>query len=145
MNILIKSTLRNRKLSETAVRKTLGKLLMTLGLDDAEVSILFTADRAMRTLNRTYRGKDRTTDVLSFPMREGRGPAPVHSLLGDIVISVPVAERQSAAAGHSCRREIDVLLIHGLLHLIGYDHERSEKEARRMEHEEDRLLRMLGT
>jgi probable rRNA maturation factor len=106
---------------------------------DAEVSVLLIGDRAMRTLNRRYRGKDRTTDVLSFPLREGRFSLVQQHLLGDIVISVPAAARQARAAGETLLDEIDRLLVHGFLHLLGYDHERGEAEARRMEARERRL------
>ncbi len=98
----------------------------------------------MRTLNRRYRGKDRTTDVLSFSLREGAGPAVPTDLLGDIVISVPLAERRARAAGEPVMREIERLLAHGLLHLLGYDHERGAAAARRMRALERRLLEARG-
>jgi probable rRNA maturation factor len=110
---------------------------------DAEVSVLLLGDGAMRTLNRRYRGKDRTTDVLSFPLREGGFPRVQHHLLGDIVISIPAAARQAKAAGETLLDEIDRLLVHGFLHLLGYDHERGGAEARRMEARERRLRGML--
>jgi probable rRNA maturation factor len=95
----------------------------------------------MRALNRQYRGTNRTTDVLSFSMREGPFADVRPELLGDIIISVPVAEKQAHAAGHSLTREIELLLVHGLLHLLGYDHERSPAEARRMRRKEDMLVK----
>ncbi len=95
----------------------------------------------MRALNRQYRGKNGTTDVLSFCMREGPFADVRPDLLGDIVISVPVAEKQAHTAGHSLTREIDLLLVHGLLHLLGYDHERGPAEARRMRRKEQMLLK----
>ena len=96
-------------------------------------------DKAMRSLNRKYRGKDRTTDVLSFPRREGRFSTIQPHVLGDIVISLPTAARQAKAAGDPCAVEIDRLLVHGYLHLLGYDHEKSRAEAGRMELRERRL------
>lgn len=98
----------------------------------------------MRSLNRRYRGRDRTTDVLSFSLREGAFPRVQPAMLGDIVVSVPSAERQAREYGHSLEREIDRLLVHGLLHLVGYDHERGGAEQRRMERRERQLLRGLG-
>lgn len=98
----------------------------------------------MRALNRRYRGKDRPTDVLSFSFREGAFPQVQPDLLGDIVIAVPVAERQARERGHSLRSEIDRLLVHGLLHLAGYDHEQGPYAARRMRRKELQLLRSLG-
>jgi probable rRNA maturation factor len=90
-------------------------------MSKVEVSILFCGDRKMRTLNRLYRKKDRPTDVLAFP---GAGDG----LLGDIVISVPYAARQAKQRGEPASREIDRLLLHGFLHLLGYDHETDEGE-----------------
>lgn len=95
----------------------------------------------MRSLNRKYRHKDRTTDVLSFSFREGAFSDIQPDFLGDIIISVPTAARQAAAAGHGLGREINMLLIHGLLHLLGYDHETSDREARRMRAREAALLK----
>ncbi len=97
----------------------------------------------MRTLNRHYRGKDRTTDVLSFSLREGSFGHIRPEMLGDIVISVPTAFRQAKMVGHGINAEIQRLLVHGLVHLLGYDHERSLREARRMKRMEQRLLHRL--
>ncbi len=116
---------------------------MAASLAKAELSVLFVGDRAMRTLNRTYRDKDRTTDVLSFAFREGAFASLHAHVLGDIVISVPAAERQAKAAGEPLGREIDRLLIHGLLHLLGYDHEQGARQERAMQAAERRLLRVL--
>lgn len=99
----------------------------------------------MRSLNRRYRHKDKTTDVLSFSFQTGEFSHIQPDFLGDIVISVPKAVRQAAAAGHALKREIDILLIHGLLHLLGYDHEQSDHEARRMRRRELQLLKRLSS
>jgi probable rRNA maturation factor len=85
-----------------------------------EVSIALVTDARARSLNRRYRGLDRPTDVLSFPAEGVPGPHPCP--LGDIVIARGVAARQAAAAGHSTATELRVLALHGLLHLMGYDH-----------------------
>ena len=114
------------------------RLLRELRLSRAELSILLVSDREMRRLNRRWRGKDRPTDVLSFPQDEGRS-----ALLGDVVISVDTARRQAAEGATTLGREADRLLIHGLLHLLGYDHERSPAEARRMQRRERALARWL--
>ncbi len=98
----------------------------------------------MRTLNSRYRGQDKTTDVLSFSLREGRFPHIQPEMLGDIVISVPVAARQAREEGHALTHEIDRLLVHGLLHLLGHDHERSSREARRMMKKEQQLLKRIS-
>ena len=118
------------------------RLLRALRLEDAELSLLVVSDRRIRQLNRDWRGRDRATDVLSFPQHDGPGPAP-GGLLGDVVISVDAARRQAGEAGESLGEEADRLLIHGLLHLLGYDHERSASEARRMQRRERVLASWL--
>ena len=98
----------------------------------------------MRSLNRRYRGKDKTTDVLSFALQEGMFPDVQPTVLGDIVISVPAASRRAMDAGHPLSCEIEHLLVHGLLHLLGYDHERGPHEALRMQRKERQLLKGLS-
>ena len=124
------------------LRRSAGRLLRGLRLEDAELSIAVVPDREIRRLNRRWRGHDRPTDVLSFAQREGPG-APRGDLLGDVVISVETARRQARERGESLADAGDRLLIHGLLHLLGYDHERSEREARRMQRRERMLARWL--
>jgi probable rRNA maturation factor len=102
-----------------------------------EVSVLLTSDAALRRLNRRFRGKNKTTDVLSFP---AEGPA-AEELAGDLAISVAAACRQGAACGHSLGTELKVLILHGLLHLAGYDH---ESDYGRMARRERLLRRRLG-
>lgn len=100
-----------------------------------QVTVLLTTDKAIRTLNRRFRGKNKPTDVLSFP---ARGPvAKTENIAGDVAISVPTAARQAAAQEHPLATEIKVLILHGLLHLAGYDHETDEGRMARRE----RLLR----
>ena len=96
----------------------------------------------MRDLNHRYRGRDRTTDVLAFAQREGAAGAP-DGLLGDVVISLDTARRQARKHRATQGREAERLLVHGLLHLLGYDHERSPAEARRMQRRERALARWL--
>ena len=97
-----------------------------------EVTILLCGDARMRALNARFRGKDRTTDVLSFPADVGHGAGGSRPL-GDIVISVTQAARQARGAGHALLREIRRLLLHGDLHLLGYDHEVDDGTMRRLE------------
>jgi len=118
------------------------RLLQALGREETELSIVLVSDRWIRRLNREWRGKDRATDVLSFAQHEGGGLAPA-TLLGDVVISVAAAKRQARAQGELLAVEGERLLIHGLLHLLGYDHERSTAEARRMRRRERALARAL--
>lgn len=111
-------------------------------MEGAELSILFLSDARMRELNNKYRGVDSSTDVLSFPQyishREfpGRGEFPI----GDIVINPRRAEEQAREAGHSLKRELRVLLVHGIVHLMGLDHEGGGSGARKMRMMERRLL-----
>lgn len=109
-------------------------------------------DNEIRKLNRDYRGKDAATDVLSFPLEEETAdgePAiiggPGERWLGDIVISVEKAQAQAQAYGHTFEREMTFLLIHGLLHLLGYDHEKGEADEQAMQAEEKRILAALGS
>jgi probable rRNA maturation factor len=113
-----------------------------LSFDPLKVSVgvLLVGDDAMRRLNRDYRGIDRTTDVLSFSQLEGTLFQQHTSELGDIVISPSVALRQSVEHMETFDQEMDMLLIHGLLHLIGYDHEKNSYQARKMRAMEKELL-----
>ena len=116
--------------SASRVRSVLSRAASSARLRGDEVSVLFCADRRMRTLNRRYRGKDRSTDVLAFPVAAAGGE---NGFLGDIVISVPYAEREARRRGEPGAREIERLLIHGLLHLGGYDHETDDGEMDALE------------
>jgi probable rRNA maturation factor len=106
-----------------------------------ELAVALVSDARIRNLNRTYRRKDNATDVLSFDAGRSDMPATVHTL-GDIVIATGVARRQAREAGHSYSAELRVLALHGLLHLLGYDHE-TPAGRRRMARLE-RRLRMKG-
>ena len=119
------------------------RLLVLLRRLDAELSVLLVSDPVMHRLNLEWRGVDRPTDVLAFAQAEGPGGAPV-GLLGDVVISVDTARRQAAERQTPVGAELDRLLIHGVLHLLGYDHERSAAEARRMQRRERDLARRLA-
>ncbi|MBN1335215.1 MAG: rRNA maturation RNase YbeY [Deltaproteobacteria bacterium] len=129
-------------LDTEAVARDAERLMEALGVGAAELSVLLCDDRFIHALNLQWRGVDAPTDVLSFAMREGEGADPDDPVLGDIVISVEAARRQSAEHGHSAAREVQALLAHGLLHLVGYDHD-EDAEARAMEDEHARLLALL--
>jgi probable rRNA maturation factor len=116
-----------------------------MGFVKAELSLVFVDDGDMRLLNSTYRGINRSTDVLAFAMGEGRFADLNPQLLGDVVISAETAADQAQRAGREVTDELDALLVHGILHLIGYDHERSPADARTMRHKERRLRQILRT
>lgn len=119
-------------------------LLAALGCPEAELSVALVAEEAMAELNGRFRGRQGATDVLSFSLLEGEGAEHRGALLGDVVLCVPVARRQAAEQGHPLDAELLRLLVHGVLHLLGYDHERDD-EARVMEAEETRLWEVLHT
>lgn len=113
--------------------------------DGVEVSVALVDDARIRELNRDYRGKDRPTDVLSFPMNEEIETGDDRLfLLGDVVISLPTAARQAGEYGWGLGEEIARLAVHGTLHLLGYDHEGDEAEAEDMRRREEEILRGLG-
>ncbi len=124
---------RRRRLPKRRLERTLQAAARRLRRS-GELALVFTGDGAMRTLNRRYRHKDRPTDVLSFP-----GPGAEQGL-GDVVISVPAAERNARRFGRRLEQELQVLALHGLLHVLGYDHETDDGTMERLE---TRLRRRL--
>lgn len=136
-----------------AFRADAESLLRILALERCELSLMLVSDRRMRRLNRDFRGKDQPTDVLSFPQLDESGEVPPAAksiardapplALGDVVISVDTARRQALELEQEVAHRIRTLLIHGVLHLLGYDHERSRVEARRMFAREHELAGML--
>ncbi|NLJ76902.1 MAG: rRNA maturation RNase YbeY [Peptococcaceae bacterium] len=125
---------------------TVRKVLETAGYgDNAEVSLVFVDDDYMQGLNHQYRGLDSPTDVLSFAMMEGEPVACGEDtvILGDVVISLETAERQAVELGHSFLREAAYLTIHGVLHLLGYDH-REENEREIMRSKEEMIVSRLS-
>jgi probable rRNA maturation factor len=115
-----------------------------LGFTDSELSIVIVDDEEMARLNWQHRQVNSTTDVLSFPMLEGEFGDILPELLGDIVISAPTALSMSRHHQCSLPMVMDVLLVHGILHLLGYNHERNHEEFHRMEDKSLELLEMLG-
>ena len=124
-----------------ALKKTLRDLLVAVGEPDAGISMTLVSDATIRAINREHRGKDKATDVLSFPLEPE--PFTHERLLGDIVISIDTARRQAADYDAPLQRELYRLAIHGLLHVLGHDHEAPVERAR-MEAEERRLAAAIG-
>ncbi|HKW86639.1 MAG TPA: rRNA maturation RNase YbeY [Nitrospiraceae bacterium] len=141
MPVLVRSRLRRKLIFLPRIQTLAQKILAAAGVPEAELSLDLVGDRRIRRLNQQYRGRDYPTDVLAFPMREVVGPS--RSLLGDVVISLHAAARQAEARGHSLDLEVGMLLIHGTLHLCGYDHELGAREARRMRRKELAILESL--
>ena len=127
------------------IRRGIRRILGGLGYPEAELSLLFTDDERITELNRRYLKRDGPTNVLAFPMADAAQPELKTSMLGDIVISLDAAMRDARACGESLEATVDRLLIHGLLHLLGYEHGGSGKEALRMEEETERLLAMIAS
>jgi probable rRNA maturation factor len=143
MPVTVVARARVRGVRAAAVRADARRLLTALDESSAELTVSLVDDAEIHRLNRDYRGKDRPTDVLAFAMREGRRVSGDDTVLGDVVISLDTAARQAAPRRVSTDDEVRTLLIHGILHLLGYDHERSEPEARRMKRMERKLRGML--
>lgn len=143
MKILIRNRQRHRPIDNAKITKAARGILSFMdqsGQSGTELSILFVGDKEMLRLNTEYRGIKKSTDVLSFetrlPFRKGQ----IDNILGDIVISVPKAEAQAEEYGTGFYEEIYRLLIHGTLHLLGYDHEQSGYKARKMRKKEEELM-----
>jgi len=121
-----------RDLPAAVVRRWAERMLAALDLATAELSIALTDDGEIHELNKVFRRRDRPTDVLAFAMREGtlpgKGSRQGPEMLGDVVVSIETARRQASRRGRSLEAEVRVLLAHGLLHLVGYDHE-TKKQA----------------
>lgn len=143
--IAIENRHKKIKIEKKRVREVAGAILAAVGCTSVELSILFMDDEDIKELNRDYRKKDRPTDVLSFPMREGEFGDLNPDLLGDVVISLDTAKRQAEERGETLEEEINLLLIHGILHLLGFDHEKNAAEARRMQAKEKELAGLLKT
>ncbi|GAB6066463.1 rRNA maturation RNase YbeY [Aquifex pyrophilus] len=133
--------LKKRKVRKSDIERWALEALSALNLQGVELSVYITDDEEIRELNKTYRGKDKPTDVLSFPLNETVNGL---KILGDIVISQDTAERQARELGHSLNDEVKRLLIHGIVHLLGYDHERGGEEEKKFFELENYLLSKLS-
>jgi probable rRNA maturation factor len=128
---------------ENVARKSAEKTLALEKSENCEVSILLTDDSEIHELNSLYRKVDAPTDVLAFAMREGEDGDANSDILGDVVISIPTAERQAKEYGHSLEAELSLLVAHGVLHLLGYDHaERDEADI--MQERQKEIVYSLG-
>jgi probable rRNA maturation factor len=133
LEVLVVDRLRRRRVDAGRLRRVLRGAAAALGVR-GELALVLAGDRLLHRLNRDYRGKDRPTDVLSFPGDGGEAG------LGDVVVSVQTAERNARGLGRTLGQELDVLALHGFLHVLGYDHETDDGTMDRLE---GRLRRRL--
>ena len=141
--ILLRDDVRDPEIHVRRLKGAAQKLLRAVGRPDSEISVLLTDDASIRELNRAHRGKDKPTDVLSFPVLRHPFDKAQDEMLGDIAISVETARRQAAEYDAPLQNEIYRLLIHGLLHVLGHDHHEPAERAA-MEAEERRLASAIA-
>jgi len=126
-----------------AVKKRVRQIMAYLGCPDQELSVVFGNDRLLQELNRTYRHKDRPTNVLAFPQSPTYAGEPASTMLGDVIVSLPTAAREAHDLNQSLEERVVYLLLHGILHLLGYEHEGPAAQRRRMEALEQAVLAHL--
>ena len=144
MEILINNEFPEIQVDARKIEQQIGKVLTSLDCNEHEISILFIGDQRIRDLNHQFRDIDRPTDVLSFPqILEGDLEIPGALVLGDVAISLETARCQSEEHGLSFEEELTLLLIHGILHLLGYDHEISGQEEDRMRNKTRELFSLI--
>ena len=143
MEILIQNNQDQHPIDVAQFQSQVGQILEKLDETDCELSLLLTDNVEIQELNRTYRDLDKATDVLSFPQDEDAVNETGDTLLGDVVISVETAARQAEEHHLSFNEELILLAIHGILHLLGYDHERSPQDARIMQDKTQEVFETL--
>lgn len=143
MSVLITNHQSRFSVCLETLRMTAGTILNALGFEDAELSILIVGDEEMTAYHKDYLKKDGPTNVIAFPMQEGEFADVTPHLLGDVVISLDTAFREAGEMGIDMGQRFDELLVHGILHLVGYDHEKSPEEERRMDQESEALVSLV--
>jgi probable rRNA maturation factor len=129
----------------TLLQRTARILIDALKRPDAELSVLLVDDRRIAALNREFLDREGPTNVIAFPMQEGRFAELHPTLLGDVVISVDTAAAEAERAGIAFERRLAELLVHGVLHLCGYDHEHDRTQARRMAAKSRAIMKQIET
>jgi len=142
MPVLIRNRQRKQKVDTERIRDFTQRLLDRLECEAKEVSLVIVNDRQITEINRDYLGKNRPTNVISFAMGEGEFGDLGSGLMGDVVVSVDTACRDALASGADPDDELDFLIIHGVLHLLGYEHEKTE-EAMAMRKKEAEMFSAL--
>jgi probable rRNA maturation factor len=144
MEVLIDNRQSSCGISLKKIQQTVKVILGALNCPDGEISILIVDDPQIEKLNRKYLNRTGPTNVIAFPMREGEFSYLSPHLLGDVVISTDTAAEEAQNSGMSMEQRFKELLVHGILHLFGYDHETSEQDARKMEKKSLELLEHIG-
>lgn len=141
----------SRSVSKSWLRKTVQKVLQSAGVGaPVEVGLVITGDRTIRRLNRIYRGEDEVTDVLAFSMSSQKGTRDKRFILppngichlGEVIVCYPQAARQCGPQGHTVTDELELLIVHGILHLLGYDHETPAQKTHMRKKEEEILAKI---
>ena len=143
MTICIHNRQRAVAIHTTVVKKSVLQIMAYLGCSEQELSVVFSNDRLLQELNRTYRHKDRPTNVLAFSQSPTYAGEPASTMLGDVIVSLPMAAREAHDLNQSLEERVIYLLLHGILHLLGYEHEGSAAQRRRMEALEQEVLAHL--
>ncbi|MBP9014374.1 MAG: rRNA maturation RNase YbeY [Smithella sp.] len=145
MKIQIENRQSRFKIEKRKIRSTVSTIFQLLDCPDKEVSIVLTDDKHIQALNKTYLGRDKTTNVISFSLQEGEHGNINPQLLGDVVISLDTAQKDALKGNLALEQEIEYLLIHGILHLLGYNHENtSQAETRKMKQKEKEIFSKLN-
>jgi probable rRNA maturation factor len=144
MEIQIDNRQENQPVQLDSVRMKAAAILNALDCPDGELSIVFVDDAGIAALNQTYLQRRGPTNVIAFPMQEGEFSEITPDLIGDVVISLDTCRRESEAAAMPYEERLDQLLIHGILHLFGYDHVTNESDAARMAAKSAALMTLIG-
>jgi len=143
MEVLLDNRQNKYKISLKKIRKKAADILNALDCPDAELSILIVDDPEIGGLNKKYLDRHGPTNVIAFPMRTGQFNNIAPQLLGDVVISIETAAREGKIAGISTEERFTQLLVHGILHLLGYDHEKNKTQADKMEQKSNEILKLI--
>jgi probable rRNA maturation factor len=144
MEVLIDNRQSRQKIALKKIKQTVQVILDALDCPDSEISILIVDDPQIEDLNQQYLNRQGPTNVIAFAMREGEFSDVSPHLLGDVVISIDTAAREAQMAATSMEQRFNELLVHGILHLMGYDHETSADDARVMEDKNKEILALLS-
>ena len=145
MKLQIRNNQRKIKIDKRRIRGTVLKILKILDCADKEISLSFVDDENIKQLNKQYLGRDKATNVISFSLREGEYGNINPQILGDIVISVETAQRDAIKENLTFTQELEFLIIHGVLHLLGYNHENTTKiETNKMRQKEKELFNAIN-